>query len=170
MNEFNIDILDEDISLISKWSWKKYVKEKVQIAALKYLVSENESKEKTKHIKFHKLKISDYLLDNEKNSLSKTILSIRSQTLDIKEWQPWKYEDNLCIKCEVFAETMDHLVNWYGNEEETENNWREIFEDSVTRQKQIGRYVQKIMLMRQEYLDKQEAGQTSDPAPILQLR
>ena len=65
-NELNIDISDEDISLISKWSWKKYVKEKVQIAALTFLVSENESKEKTKYIKFQKLKISDYLLDNEK--------------------------------------------------------------------------------------------------------
>ena len=40
--------------------------EKVQIAALTYLVSENESKEKTKHIKFQELKISDYLLDNKK--------------------------------------------------------------------------------------------------------
>ena len=53
------------MNIISKWSWKKYDKEKVQNAALQYLVSENESKEKTKFIKFKKLKISDYLLHNE---------------------------------------------------------------------------------------------------------
>ena len=115
------------------------------------------------------MKISDYLLDNEKNSLSKIVVSIRSQTLSIKEWQPWKYKDNLCIKCEIFAETIDRFVNCYGTATETENNWRDIFTDIVTRQKEIGRYVQKIMKMRQEILDKQEAGQTSDPAPILQL-
>ena len=86
-------------------------------------------------IKFEELKISDYLLDNKDKSLSKIILSIRSQTLDIKEWQPLKYEDNLCIKCEIFAETMDHFVNCFGTAKETENNWRYIFTDSVTRQK-----------------------------------
>ena len=44
-NELNIDISDEYISLLSKYSWKKYVKEKVKIAALTYLVTENESKD-----------------------------------------------------------------------------------------------------------------------------
>ena len=64
-NQLNIDFSEEDISIISKRSEKKYLKEKVQNAALQYLVSENESKEKTKLIKFKKLKISDYLLHNE---------------------------------------------------------------------------------------------------------
>ena len=25
--------------------------------------------------------------------------SVRSKTLDIKEWNPWSYSDNICIAC-----------------------------------------------------------------------
>ena len=98
------------------------------------------------------------------------IFSIRSQTLDIKEWKPWKYEDNLCIKCSIFAETMDHFVSCVSYEKETETNWRDIFEDNIKRQKQIGRFVQKRYTLRQDIIDKQEAGQTSNQAPTLQLQ
>ena len=64
------------------------MKEKVNIAALDYLLSENESKEKTKQISYTSLKRRQYLLENKNCSLSKIIFSIRSQTLDIKEWKP----------------------------------------------------------------------------------
>ena len=63
-----------------------------------YLCEENSRKEKTKDIQFEKLEMSPYLLDNERKSLSTTIFSIRSETLQIKEFHRWKYEDNdICI-------------------------------------------------------------------------
>ena len=31
--------------------------------------------------------------ENERTSLSKLIFQIRSQTMDIKTWQPWKYSE-----------------------------------------------------------------------------
>ena len=111
----------------------------------------------------------DYLLENENCSSSKNIFSIRSQTLDIKEWKPWNYEDNLCVKCSIFAETMDHFVTCESYEENTEKNWREIFQDNVERQKEIGRFIEKRFNRRKVILEKQEAGQTLDPAPTLQL-
>ena len=40
----NIDLSEEDITLITKLQWKKYVHEKVKAGALKWLVEENMSK------------------------------------------------------------------------------------------------------------------------------
>ena len=41
--------------------------------------------------------MKNYLLENKNCSLSKIIFNIRSQTLAIKEWKPWNYEDNICV-------------------------------------------------------------------------
>ena len=164
-----IEITDEDITSVSKYSWKKYLKEKTKDAAFVYLMQENSSKEKTKHIQFDHLQMSQYLWDNESRELSQTIFKIRSQTLDIKEWQPWKYHDNLCVKCETYSETMEHFVNCKAYGHETENSWKDIFEDNVSRQKEIGRFVKNRHKIRQEILDKKEVGQASVPAPFLQL-
>ena len=54
--------------------------------------------------------MSDYLWENQSSHLSQIVFSVRSQTLDIKEWNPCNYEDNRCVKCQVYAETMDHFV------------------------------------------------------------
>ena len=167
-NALNIDILEEDIQLVSKWSWKKYLTEKVREAAFLYLTQENSSKEKTKNITFENLNMSKYLWENENRGLSQTIFSIRSQTLDIKEWQPWKYLDNLCVKCELYAETMDHFVVCKAYGIETEKSWKDIFENNVERQKEIGRFIKQRHKRRQESIDEKEAGQTSVPAPLLQ--
>ena len=34
----------------------------------------------------------------------------RSGTLDIKEWTPWKYNDNMCVQCERAVQTRTHFV------------------------------------------------------------
>ena len=56
--ELEINVEDEDIEGISKNAWKKYIKEKVKSAALRFLVNENSNKEKTKNIHFNELKMS----------------------------------------------------------------------------------------------------------------
>ena len=86
------------------------------------------------------MKICEFLVENNNTSLSKIIFFIRSQTLDIKQWQPWKNEDNLCLKCSVFAETMDHFVSCSGYGTETKNDWRDIFDNDCEKQQEIGRY------------------------------
>ena len=60
-------------------------------------VKENSQKEKTKHIKFDCLERSEHLKENKKTQLSKIIFSLRSGILDIKKWNNWKHQDNLCV-------------------------------------------------------------------------
>ena len=51
-----------------------------------------------------------YLKIEEKNKSAKSIFSVRSKTFNIKVWQQWKYEDNLCILWHVKEENIDHFV------------------------------------------------------------
>ena len=48
-----------------------------------------------------------YLFVNRSKGLAKIIF----KTLDINEWTPWKYSDNLSVKCESAAETSTHFVS-----------------------------------------------------------
>ena len=85
------------------------------------MLKENETKEKTLHIQFECLEMSSYLKENDKTDLSKIIFSIRSGTLDIKKWKPWKYDDNLCVMCDVKEENLKHFMECteYGNSDDT---------------------------------------------------
>ena len=80
----NIEYEDDEIKSMIKQTWKKLVKEKVKVAAFAELRKDNSTKEKTKEIQFEELKLSSYLADNERTSLSQIVFSIRSKTLDIK--------------------------------------------------------------------------------------
>ena len=86
--DLNIDLTNIEIESISKWSWKKYLKDKVKSAAFTYLVEENLQKEKTKEITFTEFKMSAYLRENKSTSVSKVIFNTRARTLDIKEYNP----------------------------------------------------------------------------------
>ena len=67
---------DEEIISMSKWSFRKEVKQKVQFAAFSHLVHENSEREKTKYLRFEYLKISEYLKQNKRSSLSNLIFSV----------------------------------------------------------------------------------------------
>ena len=107
--ELEINKTDEKIAEITKYCWKKYVKERVKSSALTNLCIENSKKEKTQNIWFDKLEMSKYLQENKRTSLSKVIFSVRSKTLDVKEWFPWKYDTVNCVACGNYPETIDHF-------------------------------------------------------------
>ena len=128
MKEMDINMDDNEIKELSIRKWKKLVNEKTKEAALRYLVSENRQKEKTKHIKFKTLKLSEYLRTNKNTNISNIIFSLRSGGLDIKTWNKWKYDDNLCVMCENKEENMDHLMECLEYGETKDFVWREVFE------------------------------------------
>ena len=129
-----------------------------------FLIKENLNKEHTKDIDFQSLDMSSYLKNNQKKSSSQIIFSIRSRTLNIKEFQPWNYEDNLCVQCKIFAETMEHFCKCGAYNSETENTWTDIFIDNPERQFEIAEIVEKRLKIRQTILDKEEDGLAStDP-------
>ena len=129
-----------------------------------YLIDENSQKENTRDIIFQSLDMSSYLKTNKRKSVSEIIFSIRSRTLNIKEFQPWNYEDNQCVQCEIYAETMEHFCTCSAYKTETEEQWKDILIDNPERQFEIAKIVEKGLKIRQSTLDKEEDGLAStDP-------
>ena len=72
--DLEIDYTEEDIIKSTKIYWKKYVHSIVKEGALKFLLEENETKSRTKHIKFEELEMSAYLVKNKSTAISKKSL------------------------------------------------------------------------------------------------
>ena len=67
-----------------------------------------------------------------KNTLvSKTTFAVRSKTLNIKEYNPWSYEDSLCVMCQNELETMDHFVTCVEYGENLKFNWKDIYGENM---------------------------------------
>ena len=160
--DLDIELTDEDIQTIPKVTWKKYIKEKVNTLALEELNYQNSGKEKTKNIVFSQIKMSKYLEKNENTELSKLIFSVRSGTLDVKEWLPWNYADNICIACKKCEETMNHLMVCDSYKNEACVDWKNVFDDKLDDIFIIGKQIQKRHRERKRLLES-EAGQALDP-------
>ena len=107
---------------------------------------------------FSKLKLNDYLVENRSINLSRIIFSLRSKTLDIKTWQPWKYFDNLCVTCELKEESISHFLNCEAYENiSQENNWKDVSGNCVQRQYEIAETAQARIKRRNKYIEKYEA-------------
>ena len=90
---------------MSQWSFKKLVKAKTEAAGLKYLLSQKEKQTKVLHIEYCNLRIQEYFIGGNCNrKLSQLIFKARSQTLDIKTQQKWRYADSTCIGCKTREE------------------------------------------------------------------
>ena len=161
-NELKIDLLNEEIEKMSVWMWKKLVNSKVKEAAFEYLTEENNSKEKTKDINFSELKMSEYLEKNMNTSISKVIFGVRSKTLDIKEYNAWKYKDSLCVMCRKENETIEHFVKCVEYGDKLEIELKHIYGESMEEQIIIGKFIDKRQRKRGNIIKQQEDGQASN--------
>ena len=161
--DLEIDLTNDEIESMSQWMWKRFLNNKIKVAAFENLKEENSTKEKTKNIIFNEFKMSTYLFENKKTSTSQIIFSVRSKTLDIKTWNPWKYANELCVMCSKASETMDHFISCEKYEDKLNKNWKNILSDNFEDQLVIGNFIEKRHKRRQEIIDQQEAGRDSEP-------
>ena len=93
---------------MSKFNFKKIVDQKTQEAAFKYLTdkkNEPGKQTKSKQLKYEKLEIQEYLLEGNRNTvLAKLIFKARGRNLDIKGHKKWKYDDDICVGCQLRQE------------------------------------------------------------------
>ena len=72
-----------------------------------------------------------YLHHNKSLTLCKVIFGARSGTLEIKDWNLWKHDDNICVKCDQLAETMSYFTTCKAYGKETHiNNWKYVYENT----------------------------------------
>ena len=92
------------------------------------------SKWNARDIKLDDFMLGQYLFENRNTNLSKVMFSVRSTTFDIKVWQQWKYEDNLCILCQVKEKNMDHFVICSSYSNQSSNIiWKDMLWNNVDR-------------------------------------
>ena len=112
LNKLEIKQTFSEIEKMSKWEFKKLVKENTHIAAFKYLVREKNKQTKIMHIQYQDLEMQSYLMDGNKDvKTAKFIFKARVQSLDIKCQEKWKYSDNICIGCNIREETGEEILN-----------------------------------------------------------
>ena len=85
-------------------------------------------RENTKDIRLSELKINEFFQKNKTTMVSKIIFSIRARTLDIKEYNAWKYENNLYILCYEESENIEHFFNCVRYREPFDGNWTNIYD------------------------------------------
>ena len=71
--------------------------------------------------------MSDCLRNTKSLLLSKVIFALRSGTLELKVWNLWKYDNDICVGCKSWPETMSHFMSCIKYPSETkEENWDQI--------------------------------------------
>ena len=115
-----------EIEQMSKWRFKKLVKEKTRLAAFEYLMEKkNQPNKQTKieNLNYQKLEMQDYFVDDKCNKeTAQVIYKARTQILDIKTHRRWKYDDDICVGCNTRQETIQEILsctNLGVNNEET---------------------------------------------------
>ena len=169
-----INLIEDDLKLskiqsvynkfeqFSKSAWNKLINKKTEEVAFQNLLSENKTKSKTKSLLYEKFEMSPYLVENSNTKVSKIIYSIRAGTLDLKYWNPWKYEDNLCVMCSIKEENIEHFMNC--NAYERMNiPWEDIYKNDQVKLVKIGKEAMLRMDLREK--KKTEDGQTSSLVP-----
>ena len=128
-----------------------------------------QKRKKTRDIVFRSLKITNYLSQNSSTNLSKVIFSVRSKTLDIIVWNSWKYVDNICVGCNIQAETMCHFMTCISYTKETEeSHWKTLlFENEIVKQFEIAQKIQKRMEMREDKINNEDGLASHTLAPVL---
>ena len=75
-------------------------------------MKQKDKQSKGKLLKYDKLKIQEYLAPGVCNiKVAKLIVKARTETLDIKTQQRWRYDDGICAGCGIAEETGDELLN-----------------------------------------------------------
>ena len=96
---------------MSKFSFKKLLKDKINCAAFSYLEEQKTKQKKIKNIVYSKLEMQEYLVDGDRDTrVSKMIYKARGKTLDIKLHKKWKYSDTLCTGCQVNEESGEEIL------------------------------------------------------------
>ena len=111
LKTLEIPLSFEQISEMPKQRFKRLLKQKTKMAALKYLNKEKLKQSKILNIEHTKLEMEEYLLDCDRNvKVPKFIFKARSKTVDIKVQKSWKYDDKLCSGCKQKEESGNEIL------------------------------------------------------------
>ena len=111
MKSLKMNISFGEIERMSKWKFKNIVKDRVAKTAFEYLIDQKKNQKKAKRLNYYDLKMQDYLVSGLCNKkMAKLIFKARTETLDLKSYKKWKYDDILCVACKEKEETGEEIL------------------------------------------------------------
>ena len=112
MLEIKLVLSDSEVENMSKETFKKLLKQKIEISAVKYINEIKKSHSKTSEIKFSKFQTAEYMKSNQLNKEEvETLYKLRNRVIDIKENYKSSYQQNMwCRTCFLFRESQPHLL------------------------------------------------------------
>ena len=110
-------------------------------------------------MKYEKLEIQEYLLEGNRNTvLAKLILKARGRNIDIKGHKKWKFDDDICVGCQLRQECEQELVDCPGfksdeiRQEDIE--FSVVFGQNSSEMFKLALIIQSRLKMRKKILDK----------------
>ena len=107
---YGIEVDESMLKSISKDTFKKRVKCKVQEYAFAVLKAENASKSKTGNVEYSSFQLQPYLTKMYP-SHSRTIFKCRAKCLKIKTHRPYQFSNKVCRWCNLEEESLIHIIN-----------------------------------------------------------
>ena len=110
--DFHIDLDDNEIKNISKFRFKKKVKNEAKIETLKYLNALKETHSKLDNINNSELECQAYFFDERLNPKEIQLLfSLRTRMFDCKSNFKNQYQNDLwCKLCDIFVDCQSHVL------------------------------------------------------------
>ena len=119
LERYSLQFSEEDITKMSKETFKIKVKKAVNDYAFKRLKEECKNKSKTQNITYDKFATQEYIKTMNPDC-ARIIFKCRSKTLNIREHTKYQNVHETCRWCGVTDETLEHVTNC-GNEEVVTN-------------------------------------------------
>ena len=113
IKELNLNLDEEKISQMSKYKFKKIVKEKLLTVAFNYLIEKKQTHSKMLNTDYEKLKIQSYLKSDSglTTDEKKLLMKFRTRMASVKDNFKNQYEDQLCQLCKSVNEDQIHLFS-----------------------------------------------------------
>ena len=159
LENLDISLSFQEIENMSQWSFKNLVKAKTEAAGFKYLLSQKEKQTKVLHIEYCELRIQEYFIGGNCNrKLSQLIFKARSQTLDIKTQQKWRYADSTCIGCKIREESGEEILicgklNYENSVADVQMNYDWFYRSAVSDIVKVGQLLDRGMKERQKIIE-----------------
>ena len=96
---------------MSKYKWKKEVKEKVRKYAIEEMNKDGDGKKWTKLLLPYERFSRQLYFSNLSPQKARIVFKIRAGVLDIKAFRRYKYSDTICRLCGDGEEDIDHIAS-----------------------------------------------------------
>ena len=163
-NELNIEIDDEGISKLSKYKFRKIVKEKVTVKAFSELIEKKNSHSKMKDNEYVKFKVQRYLNSESKltNPEKFLLFKFRTRMVEVRKNFRNKYDNLFCQLCKVEEEDQYHLFNSQNIldncdalAENIEIEYEDIFSTTPKKQEKVAKLLIKMWDTREKSIDNE---------------